>query len=556
MEIYSETRSENARPARRKQSALSSAAKALFTRGKKTPRAETAQEKRNAASEARLGGEGVAPRARPPLFSAFFRRASAAFRSPGVSKVSGKMNETIASARTLSARAKKIALAVATLALLGVCAAVFAGYRNSYRHVENAPLLSADEQARLDALLDEKYALWRSDVLKPLPYPVSPVDLDVWAESAILIDAANGCVLFEKNADALIPPASLAKMFVMYVVLKDVRAGIVSLDDVVSLPERSWAVNMPSDSSLMFLGQGQIVTLRELMLGLAVASGNDAAIAIARHISGGTDEFVRRMNEECAALGLANTRFVEPSGYDENNVTTARELAAFARVYVGRYPESISDFHSKRSIRYPLEKNLPSWQKSAGDSKAVFQRNTNPLLGEMDGVDGIKTGFIYESGYNLALTAQRNGTRFISVTMRGPGRGSRQGNEGRVHDGHEMMDFAFGAFADYDPKEHIGLSFPVAVPGGQEKFARLVPAWTNALSVPHIAGGEDAAADARSVRAVVTMPRSIYKETEIGAEYGKIQYVLGGTVLEEVPLVCDRSVQKGGLWKRFWGFWL
>ncbi|MBQ3671238.1 MAG: D-alanyl-D-alanine carboxypeptidase, partial [Treponema sp.] len=473
-----------------------------------------------------------------------------------VSRVVGKMNEKIASVSALSGRTKKIALFVGVCVVVGACAALFVSFRTGYQHTERATFLSADEQSYLDSILDETYTLQRSSALKPLPYPVSPVELDVWAGSAILVDASNGCVIFEKNADTPIPPASITKLFVMYVVFKDIHAGKFSLDDIVPLPEKSWAVNMPADASLMFLGQGQIVTLRELLLGLAVASGNDAAIAVARYISGGTDEFVKRMNDECAALGLTSTRFVEPSGYDENNMTTARDLATFSRIYINTYPESIEMFHSAKSIRYPLEKNLPSWQKDAGDSKAIYQKNTNPLLGEMEGVDGIKTGFIYESGYNLALTAKRNGNRFISITLQGPGRGSKQGNEGRVHDGHEMMDFAFASFADYNPDSHIQTSYPVAVPGGKEKFVRLVPAWKNAITVPHIAGGESANDDANAVRAVVTMPKSIYGGAVVAKQYGQIQYKLGDVVLETVPLVSDRSVERGGLWKRFWGFWI
>ena len=104
------------------------------------------------------------------------------------------------------------------------------------------------------------------------------------------------------------------------------------------------------------------------------------------------------MNEECAALGLTHTHFVEPSGYDEHNLTTARELAAFCCEYIKRFPQSVEEFHSAPSIKYPMEKNLPSWLKSKGDSTAIYQRNTNPLLGVMEGCDGIKTGFIYEGG--------------------------------------------------------------------------------------------------------------------------------------------------------------
>ena len=203
------------------------------------------------------------------------------------------------------------------LSVLGIiifCALLFAflAYSSSFTKIENVRPLSTDQETEFSALLNSLYPEKRTSILKELPYSVSKANLDVWAGSAILIDASNGCVLFEKNADAIIPPASIAKLFVMYIVFKDAAEGKISLDDVVPLPERSWAVNMPSDASLMFLGQGQIVTLRELLKGLAVASGNDAALAVADYISGSTKAFVARMNEavmmRTILLQLANSQ--------------------------------------------------------------------------------------------------------------------------------------------------------------------------------------------------------------------------------------------------------
>ena len=450
---------------------------------------------------------------------------------------------------TMSPFGKRFVLSCFGVLALGVLVCAFLGYSASFKKIENVKPLSSEQEIEFSALLDELYSEKRVSILKELPYSVSKANLDVWAGSAILIDASNGCVLFEKNADEIIPPASIAKLFVMYIVFKDVADGKISLDDVVTLPERSWAINMPRDASLMFLGQGQIVTLRELLTGLAVASGNDAALAVADYISGSTKAFVERMNEECAALGLTHTHFVEPSGYDEHNLTTARELAAFCCEYIRRFPQSVEEFHSAPSIKYPLQKNLPPWQKDRGDSAAIYQKNTNPLLGVMEGCDGIKTGFIYESRYNLALTAKRNGVRYISVTMMGTGVGSKQGNAGRVHDGTEMMEWAFSSFADFNPSADLPDSYTVASLGSKNtngKFIKLVPAWKNTITVPHIQG-ETALADAQSVKATVNIPRFIYGGVKAGESYGQIQYKLGDIVLETVPLVADRSYEKAGI---------
>ncbi|WP_407425114.1 D-alanyl-D-alanine carboxypeptidase family protein [Treponema sp.] len=451
--------------------------------------------------------------------------------------------------KKLSAFSKHFILFCVSLLVLAVLFISLLSYSADFKNPQNIKPLSPQQSDELASMLDSLYSEQRTSILHELPYAVTKANLDVWAGSAILIDASNGCVLFEKNADEVIPPASIAKLFVMYIVFKDVAAGKISLDDVVTLPERSWAVNLPSDASLMFLGQGQIVTLRELLKGLAVASGNDAALAVADYISGSTQAFVERMNEECRVLGLNKTHFVEPSGYDENNLTTSRELAAFCREYISKFPQAVEEFHSAPSIKYPLEKNLPSWQKKSGDQKAVYQKNTNPLLGVLEGCDGIKTGFIYESRYNLALTAKRNGVRFISVTMKGSGTGTKQGNAGRVHDGTEMMEWAFQSFADYNPEAELPSSFSVASLASKKtngKFVNLIPAWKNTITVPHIIG-ETALDDAKNVKITVNIPKFLYGEVQAGKQYGQIQYKLGDATLETVPLVADRTYEKAGL---------
>jgi len=452
----------------------------------------------------------------------------------------------------LPKRTKILICATVSVLLLLVICGVFALYVHSFSYVDDIPAATAQEQAYLNDYLNKTYPSKRNNILHPLPYPVVEAELPIHAGSAILIDAANGCVLYEKNADEAIPPASITKLFVMYIVFQEIAAGKVTLDDIVPLPENSWAINMPIDASLMFIGQGQTVTLRELLTGLAVASGNDAGYAIASYISGSVKAFVERMNEEVKKLGLEHTHFEEPSGYSENNITTARELAKFCRVYINNYPQSLSEFHSKLEINFPLEKNLPSWQKAKGDTMAVYQRNTNGLLRTLEGCDGLKTGFIYESGYNLALTAQRDGVRFISVTMRGGGSTSKEGKKWREDDGATLMEWAFSSFADYTPENHIEDSYGVAVTGAKGKFTRLVPAWKDVITVPHIFGAT-AQDDANAVTATVSIPKYIYGGVLAGGQYGKIVYKLGDVELETVPLVADRTLNQAGIWGRCWG---
>ncbi|MDO4505700.1 MAG: D-alanyl-D-alanine carboxypeptidase family protein [Spirochaetales bacterium] len=408
--------------------------------------------------------------------------------------------------------------------------------------------LSDTQKSELDEVLSQNFY---EPIVRSLPYKTIPANLTVNAESAILIDQDTGNVLFEKNADMLIPPASMTKLVEMYVVYEAVRNGEVSLDDVVPLPPESWAKNLPSDASIMFLGEGQKVTLRELLLGLAIASGNDASIAVANYVCKDMDSFVERMNRVIRDLGLKRTHFVESSGYSEKNITTAREFASFCRIYLRDFPEAIDNYHSQKVLMYPLEKNLPLDQKEKGDSEAVIQYNTNKLLGTLDGCDGLKTGFIYESGYNLALTAQRGRRRFISVTMKGPGTGSVQGNKYRVLDGTELMEFAFSKFASYIP-EGEGHSFVVGCSGSSEKSIRLVPAENESFSVPFIAGTspEDAAS---KIHVTANIPNYLYGRIECGQELGTITYSLEGKNLRTISLVADRKSQRKNIFGRLWG---
>lgn len=415
------------------------------------------------------------------------------------------------------------------------------------RRAEFSKLTSAQ------AVLFEKNT--NNALLKPLPYTLPDLGIQIGAEAAILIDVSNGCVIWEKNADQVIPPASMTKLFAMYLVEQEVAAGRLNYSDIIPLPPECWACNMPPHSSLMFLGKGQIVTLEELLLGLSICSGNDAAYALAYAVCGSMEEFVNRMNEVAWNKGLTHTHFVESSGYSEQNTTTAREMAAFCRLYILEHPDSLRRFHSIPSFTYPKEKNMApgdlygpqDWSNGLPEhiTMGITQENTNPLLGRLAGCDGLKTGYIDESGYNLALTVEREGTRFLSVTMKGQGRNAREGQAGRVTDGTAIMETAFGTFCDY-LLDDIADSYFIKVYGSKTKALNLVTAFDEkTICVPFITGSS-LAENLSNVKVTVTMPDYLQGQINAGSEYGKIEITLGNYLLETIPLIADRSTEEAG----------
>ncbi|WP_051537671.1 D-alanyl-D-alanine carboxypeptidase family protein [Treponema sp. C6A8] len=457
--------------------------------------------------------------------------------------------------------AKKLAVRLGVIGILLLASfALFTAIRsNQFAKLTSARVLTSDECLLLQSELQTRYAS-QYQILKSLPYNLGSRNLDVRAESAILIDTANGCILYQKNADEVIPPASMTKLFSMYLVEEEVRKGRFSYDQIIPLPPESWACNMPPHSSLMFLGEGQKVTLEELLLGLSICSGNDAAYALAYATCGNMENFVDGMNQIAYDLNLPHTFFEESSGYSEKNTTTAYEMASFCRVYLKNHPQSLKKFHSVRDFKYPKEKNLAPGDKlqpqdfSQGLPRhitmSIYQQNTNPLLGKLEGCDGLKTGYIDESGYNLSLTAERNGTRFLSVTMKGPGSNTAEGQAGRVHDGSELMEWAFSNFFNYDlPQECLQIFTKIY--GYKEKSLNLISAWNDAVTIPFIAGQSlDECRGLVTAQINLTNQKEYPSKIAAGQVLGNIAIKVGETELCQIPLVSDRSVQKSNIFVR------
>jgi len=301
---------------------------------------------------------------------------------------------------------------------------------------------------------------------------------EIVSQAAVLLDAETGTVLYAKNPDEEISPASLTKLMTMHLVLKEVDAGGASLDEIIPVRTESWALRQPPRSSLMFLAPGQIVTLREIMLGLAVSSGNDAAVAAALRLAPSVADFAALMNQEARRMGLRKTRFTEPSGISEDNMTTAAEFAALCREYLRQHPQSLAEFHSVREFAYPQAANVA--EAFQDNPMTIVQGNRNSLLRTFPGVDGLKTGYIDEAGYNIALTARRNDTRFIAVILGAPAHPG--GDRIRDRDGERLLSWAFENFKTVRPE--IKQPAPARLWKGRVKQVKLELAETPVFTAP------------------------------------------------------------------------
>ena len=276
------------------------------------------------------------------------------------------------------------------------------------------------------------------------PFLALAQDLVPEAPSAVLLDQLSGRVLFQKNPERPIPPASLTKLMTLHLAWKALEQGLIHPQDLVPITADTTGKAVPPGSSLMFLEPGQRVTVKDLLLGLAVDSGNDAGMTLAAFLGGSQQGFVSMMNTEAQALGLSHTVFADSFGYDARNLTTAGDFARFSRFYLAVHPQAVSMIHSVRQFAFPLEEN-----RATGDRKrirTILQTNRNTLLGLYPGADGLKTGYIDESGYNLVATAVRGEQRLVAVVLGIQGRSEAEGGRLRTAVGIKLLDFGFQNF--------------------------------------------------------------------------------------------------------------
>ena len=272
------------------------------------------------------------------------------------------------------------------------------------------------------------------------------------AKSAILVDSATGKVLFEKNADEALAPASMTKLGSMLIIMEAIDNGNLSLDDEVTISEE--AANM--GGSQVFLEAGEVYKVHDLLKGVAIASGNDAVVALAEKVAGSQSEFVTMMNNRFKEIGAKNTNFVNAHGLDaEGHYSTARDMSIIARELLKH--EKILEYTS--IYEEYLEKN---------DGTKTWLVNTNKLVRFYDGVDGLKTGYTTTAGYCLTATAQKDNFRLISVVM------GEESSEARSSDTVKMLNYGFNTYKINTIKTTKEILGKVRVEGGKQDYANIV----------------------------------------------------------------------------------
>lgn len=251
--------------------------------------------------------------------------------------------------------------------------------RKKSRHKAPAPSVAAKEKAT--------------------PLPVSYTgEFQLDTKASLLMDMKNGRVLYAQEADLPIPPASLTKVLTLYLLNEYIQAGKMRVDETIPVTQEA----SHQGGSTMRLRTGEQVPLEELIKGIAIASANDGCMAVAQYLGHGDPApFIAAMNAKAKELGMTNSVFFNPNGLPaEGQVTTARDMALLAKQYLERFPETLS-IHSSTEFTY----------------KNRVRHNSNSLLGKVEGVDGLKTGFVCASGFNIVVTAKRGDTRLVAVVL-------------------------------------------------------------------------------------------------------------------------------------------
>lgn len=347
-----------------------------------------------------------------------------------------------------------------------------------------------------------------------LPWQTRAAEMDVNAKSALLMDAATGTVLFEKNAHEALAPASVTKIMTMLLIMEAIDSGSIGYDDMVTASESAAA----KGGSQVYLKAGEQMAVSEMLKSIAVSSANDCACAMAEHLSGSEGAFVDRMNERARELGMEDTHFVNCTGLDDSpeaaqHCTSAYDIALMSRELLTRHPD--------------IKKYTTIWMDTIRNG-AFGLSNTNKLIRFYPGATGLKTGFTSGAGYCLSATAQRDGMELIAVTM------GCESAKIRNAACKQLLDYGFANFALVSPDLEDVPSVPVVL--GKEKDVSLELSGARQLLIPK--------AKKAGITQSVSLEESVNAPVEKGAVLGTLTVKSGGETLLEIPLSAAKAVEK------------
>ena len=368
--------------------------------------------------------------------------------------------------------------------------------------------------------------------LLAVPVNAAAPPFETPAPVAYLVDLSSGAVLYEKDADRRMPPASMAKMMTVYVAFDMIKRGELKLDQQFQVRPETWQRwHGPAAGSTMFLSVNENVSVENLLKGIVTLSGNDACVVLAEGISGTEQAFVQRMNETAKRIGLRNSQFGNSNGWPDEGrtVVTARDLGRLATATIEDHPELYKRFYSLPNF---------TWGKTLGEGAAITQANRDPLLGRVAGADGLKTGHTEEAGYGFTGSAIQNGRRLVMVVA-----GLTSFNQ-RISESVRFIDWGFRAWST-KPLLAKGQRIDTAqVQMGDAATVGLVAPRNLAVTLP---GG---AASGMKVKIVYDGP--IKAPIAQGQHIADLVVETPSTAPQVMPLVAETAVGEAGFFRRAW----
>ena len=342
--------------------------------------------------------------------------------------------------------------------------------------------------------------------------------VEITAPSAVLMEASTGTVIFEKDADTARPPASVTKVMTMLLIFDALSDGSISLDDEVTVSE--YAASM--GGSQVFLEPGEVQTVDTMLKCIAVASANDACVAMAEYICGNEEEFVNRMNERAAGLGMENTHFVNCNGLDaEGHVTSARDIALMSRKLIAKYPQ-IHDYSMiwMENITHTTNKGTSEFGLT----------NTNKLVRQYEYATGLKTGSTGDAKFCVSATAEKNGIELIAVVM------AAENSKDRFADAVKLLNYGFGKCQLYTDESEEGLT-PAVIENGVEDTV-------NVYRAEPFSYLDTTGANLNAIERTVEMEQSIPAPVSKGDPVGAVVYTLEGNEIGRTDILAAEDIEE------------